>query len=294
MTYLIQTIGSGILTGLIYALLGLCIVLIFKVSRAFNFAIGQFMVIGLFYTMFVALNLPLPIALPLGLIAAGGVGALVERITIKPLLGKDPILMTKVTLGLYLFLSAFLNFTLIHTGSPGWQPLGLPDITLESGGFLYLSERIWAAILSLSTFGLIMFALYGTRWGLAIRAVSENQIKAMAFGINARFILLITWAVSAGCIAVAGIMISDFGILSVSSAPVGFRAIPVVIIGGIDSIGGALIAGIMIGIFEGLVFAYIEPLGLIGFKDASIYILMLVVLFIRPYGLFGTARIERV
>ena len=296
MTYLIQTIGSGILTGLIYALLGLCIVLIFKVSRAFNFAIGQFMVIGsyLFYTMFVAFNLHLLIALPLGLITAMGMGALIERITIKPLMGKDPILMTKVTLGLYLFLSAFLNFTLIHAGSPGWQPLGLPDITLESEGLLYLSERIWAGILSLLTFGLIMFALYGTRLGLAIRAVSENQIKAMAFGINARFILLITWAISAACISVAGIMISDFGVLSASSAPVGFRALPVVIIGGIDSIAGALIAGIIIGIFESLVFAYIEPIGLIGFKDVSVYILMLIVLFIRPYGLFGTARIERV
>jgi branched-chain amino acid transport system permease protein len=289
---LIQTIGSGILTGLIYALLGLCIVLIYKVSGAFNFAIGQFMVIGsyLFYTMFVAFNLSLPIALPLGLLAAGGMGALIERITIKPLLGKDPILMTKVTLGLYLFLSAFLNFVLNFTGSPGWQPMNLPDITLESGDILYLSERIWAGILSLLTFGLVMVALYRTRWGLAIRAVSENQVKAMAFGINARFILLVIWAVSAGCIAVVGIMISDFGVLSASAAPVGFRALPVVIIGGIDSIGGALIAGIIIGIFESLVFAYIEPMGLIGFKDVSIYILMLIVLFI----LFGTVRIERV
>lgn len=296
MSDLIQTIGSGILTGVIYALLGLCIVLIYKASGAFNFAIGQFMVIGsyLFYTMFVAFNLPLPIALPLGLLTAGGMGALIERITIRPLLGKDPILMTKVTLGLYLFLSAFLNFALNYTGSPGWQPLNLPDITLESGDILYLSERIWAGILSLLTFGLVMVALYRTRWGLAIRAVSENQSKAMAFGINARFILLIIWAISAGCIAVAGIMISDFGVLSASAAPVGFRALPVVIIGGIDSIGGALIAGLIIGIFESLVFAYIEPMGLIGFKDVSTYILMLIVLFIRPYGLFGTARIERV
>lgn len=296
MSYFIQTIGSGILTGLIYALLGLCIVLIYKASGAFNFAIGQFMVIGsyLFYTMFVAFNLPLPIALPLGLFTAGGMGALIERITIRPLLGKDPILMTKVTLGLYLFLSAFLNFALNYTGSPGWQPLNLPDITLESGDILYLSERIWAGILSLLTFGLVMVALYRTRWGLAIRAVSENQSKAMAFGINARFILLIIWAISAGCIAVAGIMISDFGVLSASAAPVGFRALPVVIIGGIDSIGGALIAGLIIGIFESLVFAYIEPMGLIGFKDVSTYIMMLIVLFIRPYGLFGTARIERV
>ena len=296
MTDLVQTIGSGMLTGLIYALLGLCIVLIYKVSGAFNFAIGQFMVIGsyLFYTMFVAFNLPLLIALPLGLLTAGGVGAIVERVTIKPLLGKDPIQMTKITLGLYLFLSAFLTVVLKYTGSPGWQPLDLPDITLESGNILYLSERIWAGIISLVTFGLVMLALYGTRWGLAIRAVSENQVRAMAFGINARFILLIIWAISAGCIAVAGIMISDFGVLSASAAPVGFRALPVVIIGGIDSIGGALVAGIIVGVFESLVFAYIEPMGLIGFKEVSIYILMLIVLFIRPYGLFGTARIERV
>ena len=293
---LIQTVGNGIFVGLIYALLGLCIVIIYRASEAFNFAIGQFLVIGsyLFYTMFVAFNLPLFVALPSGLIIAGIMGAIIERFTIKPLIGRDPMLMTKVTLGLYFFLSALVNFTLNYAGSPGWQPLGLPNITLEDGGFLYLSERIWAGILSLLTFGLVMVALFRTRWGLAIRATSENQAKALAFGINARFVLLITWAISSACIAVAGIMISDFGIISASAAPIGFRALPVVIIGGIDSIGGALIAGILIGIFEALVASYIEPLGLIGFKDAATYMLMLMVLFIRPYGLFGTARIERI
>ncbi|MBW2142663.1 MAG: branched-chain amino acid ABC transporter permease [Deltaproteobacteria bacterium] len=293
---LIQTIGSGILVGFIYALLGLCIVIIYRASEAFNFAIGQFLVIGsyLFYTMFVAFNLPLPIALPLGLLAAGAMGAIIERLTIKPLLGRDPMLMTKVTLGLYFFLSAFINFALKYTGSPGWQPLGLPDIELETGGFLFLSEQIWAGILSLLTFGLVMVALFRTRWGLAVRALSENQARAMAFGINARFIILMIWGISSACIAVAGIMISNFGILSTSSALVGFRAIPVVIIGGINSIAGALIAGIIIGIFETLVAAYIEPMGLLGFKDVATYILMLIVLFIRPYGLFGTVRIERV
>ena len=296
MINLIQTVGTGILVGLIYALLGLCIVLIYRASEAFNFAIGQFLVIGsyLFYTMFVAFNLPLPIALPLGLLAAGVMGAIIERLTIKPLLGRDPMLMTKITLGLYFFLSALINFTINYTGSPGWQPLGLPDITLETGGFLYLSERIWAGILSLLTFGLVMIVLFRTRWGLAVRATAESQAKAIAFGINVRFILLLIWAISAGCIAVAGIMISNFGILSPSAAPIGFRALPVVIIGGIDSIGGALIAGIIIGILEALVSSYIEPMGLIGFKDAATYILMLIVLFIRPYGLFGTVRIERI
>jgi len=292
----IQTVGNGIFVGLIYGLLGLCIVIIYRATKAFNFAIGQFLVIGsyLFYTIFVAFNLPLPAALPLGLIAAGAMGAIVERFTIKPLLGRDPIQMTKVTLGLYFFLSALINFTLTYSGSPGWQPLSLPHITLEKGGLIFLSERIWAGILTLITFVLVLVALFRTRWGLAIRAISESQARALAFGINARFILLIIWAISSICIAVAGIMISDFGILSPSSALIGFRAFPVVIIGGVDSIGGALIAGIIIGIFEALVASYIEPMGLMGFKDAATYILMLIVLLIRPYGLFGTPRIERI
>ena len=294
MTDILQTLGSGVLVGLVYALLGLCIVVIFKASEAFNFAIGEFMVIGsfLFYTLFFDLHLPFLFALPLGLLAAALAGALIERLTIKPLLGRSPISMTIVTLGLGFFLRACLQLTF---GSQTFSFfLNLPDISIEAGNLLFLSDPIWAGILSLTTFGLVMFLLFRTRWGLAIRATSENQAKAMAFGINARFILLIVWALSSACIAVAGIMISNFGALSTMSSIVGLRAIPVVLIGGMDSIGGALIGGIIVGVCESLVGTYLEPLGLIGFKDVAPYILLLIVLLIRPYGLFGTVRIERV
>jgi len=291
---LLQAVGTGILIGLVYALLGLCLVVIFKASEAFNFASGEFLVIGafLFYELFFNWNIPFLIALPLGLLAAGAVGALVEWLTIRPLLGRSPISMTMVTLGLWFFLRACVQ---LIWGSDTYSFfLELPDITLEMGDFLFLADPIWAGILSLITFGLVLIFLYRTRWGLAIRAVSEDQAKSMAFGINARFILLIIWAISAACVAVAGIMISNFGALAAGSGIVALRAIPVVLIGGMDSIGGALVGGLVIGICESLAGAYIEPLGLIGFKDVAPYFVMLLVLFIRPYGLFGTIRIERV
>ena len=352
---LIQTLGSGILVGLVYALLGLCIVIIFKASEAFNFAIGEFLILGsfLFYLLFFNETLPwhraLPlgvliflffsyvfffdirarfviaipsglvagflifcvlffglnlsslvsssllrfiIALPMGLLAAGFVGSMVERITIKPLLGRSPISMTIITLGLGFFLRGCIQLIWGSHAYPFF--LDLPDITMEMGDFLFLSDPIWAGILSLLTFGLVIVFLFRSRWGLAIRATSEDQAKAMAFGINSRFILLIVWAISALCIAVAGIMISNFGALQVGMGYVGLRAIPVVLIGGMDSIGGALIGGIIVGVCESLAGTYIEPMGLIGFKDVAPYILLLIVLFIRPYGLFGTVRIERV
>jgi len=352
---LLQTLGSGVLVGLVYALLGLCIVVIFKASESFNFAIGEFLVIGsfLFYVLFFNDTLPwnkalvlgvviflifayilvvdgglrwrfalplglvvgafifgifffglkLPglvahplvrflIALPLGLAAAGLVGAMVERLTIKPLLGRSPISMTIVTLGLGFFLRACVQ---LIWGSHSYSFfLDLPDITLDAGYFFFLSDPIWAGILSLLTFSLVIFFLFRTRWGLAIRATSEDQAKAMAFGINARFVLLLVWAISALCIAVAGIMISNFGALTAGMGFVGLRAIPVVLIGGMDSIGGALVGGILVGMCEALAGAYIEPLGLVGFKEVAPYLLLLIVLFIRPYGLFGTIRIERV
>lgn len=294
MSDLLQAVGSGILVGLVYALLGLCIVIIFRASETFNFAIGEFLVIGsfLFYVLFFDLNLPFLLALPLGLLAAAIVGALVERLTIKPLLGRSPISMTMITLGLAFLLRASVQLVFgSHTYS---FFLDLPDITVEVGNLIFLSDPIWAGILSVATFALVLLFLFRTRWGLAIRATSEDQVKAMAFGIDSRLILLLIWAISAVCIAVAGIMISNFGALASYSGIVGLRAIPVVLIGGMDSIGGALVGGIIVGVCESLAGAYIEPRGLVGFKEVAPYILLLMVLVIRPYGLFGTVRIERV
>jgi branched-chain amino acid transport system permease protein len=294
MADLLQVLGSGTLVGLVYALLGLGVVIVFRASEAFNFAVGEFLVVGtfLFFVLRFDLRLPLLIALPLGLLAAGAVGGLIEWLTIKPLLGRSPISMTIVTLGLASVLRSLVQLVFGAYTYP--FELRLPDITVEIGDMLFLSEALWAGILSLVTFGLVILFLFRTRWGVAIRATSESQAKALAFGINAGFILLLVWMVSAVCIAISGIVISNFGSLSYVTGIVGLRAIPVVLIGGMDSIGGALVGGIVVGVCEALVGAYIEPRGLIGFKEVAPYILLLIVLIFRPYGLFGTVRIERV
>jgi len=291
---LLQALGSGILVGMVYALLGLGVVIVFRASEAFNFAVGEFLVVGafLFLIFYTDLRLPILIALPLGLLAAGAVGGLIERLTIKPLLGRSPISMTIVTLGLASVLRSLVQLVFGAYTYP--FELRLPNITVEVGDMLFLSEALWAGILSLVTFGLVILLLFRTRWGVAVRATSESQAKALAFGIDSGFILLLVWMVSAVCIAISGIVISNFGSLSYVTGIVGLRAIPVVLIGGMDSIGGALVGGIIVGVCEALVGAYIEPRGLIGFKEVAPYILLLIVLIVRPYGLFGTVRIERV
>jgi branched-chain amino acid transport system permease protein len=294
MADVLQLLGSGILVGLVYALLGLGVVIVFRASEAFNFAVGEFLVVGAFFFFVLRfdLRLPLLIALVLALVAAGAVGGLIERLTIKPLLGRNPISMTIVTLGLASILRSTIQLVFGAYTYP--FELRLPDITVEIGDMLFLSEALWAGILSLVTFGLVILFLFRTRWGVAIRATSESQAKALAFGINAGFVLLLVWVMSAVCIAISGIVISNFGSLSYLTGIVGLRAIPVVLIGGMDSIGGALVGGIIVGVCEAFVGAYIEPRGLIGFKEVAPYILLLIVLIFRPYGLFGTVRIERV
>lgn len=294
MIFFLQFFFSGILSGLTYGLLGLGLVLIFRASEAFNFAVGEFLVLGgfLFYIFYFSWHLPFLLALPLGLGAAAVFGAIVERTFIKPLMGRPALVMTIVTLGLSNILAGGLQATV--GSNPYSFTLGLPDLTVELGPLIYPSPQVWAGILSLIFFCLVLLFLYRTRWGLVIQATSESQPKALCFGINAQVVLLLVWAIATVCIAAAGVVIANLGALSSQTSVVGLRAIPVILIGGLDSIPGALVGGLIVGVIEAMTGAYVEPMGLIGFKEVVPYLVLLIVLFIRPYGLFGTVRIERV
>jgi branched-chain amino acid transport system permease protein len=290
----LQFFCSGLLNGLVYALLGLGLVLIFRASEAFNFAVGEFLVVGafLFFLLYFHWSFPFLIAFPLGLGAAGVFGAIVERSVIKPLMGRPHLSVTIITLGLSNILAGGLQATV--GSNPYTFSVSLPDLTLELGPLIFPSAKIWAGVIAVVFFCLVLLFLYRTRWGLVIQATSESQTNALCFGINAQTVLLLVWAIAAICIAASGIVISNLGSLSSQIAVVGLRAMPVVLIGGLDSIAGALVGGLIVGVVESLTGAYIEPAGLIGFKEVVPYFVLLIALIIRPYGLFGRVRIERV
>lgn len=294
MEYMVQIFGSGILQGLVYALIAVSLVLIYKSSEVFNFAVGEFCTLGaVFFFALTALGLPLWAVFVMFLILTAIFAAVVERVIIEQLIGRPPLSITLVCVGLSSILVGGLQIFFGTNPEPIEMPL--PDLTLEIGEALFISTQVWNGLIAgVAMIGLIIFYKFATM-GILMRATADSQVKAIVLGINARRILMITWAISGAVAALGGLIVANGSAVSYDMGVVGLVAIPVVLVGGLDSVPGAVIGGILIGIVESVTVFYVEPwLGLPGFQAISPYIVLLVILFIRPYGLFGQELIERV
>lgn len=294
MEFFMQALLVGTIKGAVYVIIALSLVIIYKSSEVFNLAVGEFVVLGgISYLVAYSTGLPLYLVVPLFLIFCALGGAITEKIVIQPLMGRDPLSTTLATIGLSIFLIGFYQITL------GTHPIGiefnLTDMTFEAGELFFTSEQIWSAILAVGSIVILISFYQFSRWGIVMRATAEGQVKAMAFGVNTRFTLTLTWMLAAMIAGVGGLLVSWTGSLQYNMGYVGFVAIPVILIAGLDSIGGCIIGGILVGITEALTTFYLEgALGLPGFRSVTPYLLLLVVLMIRPTGLFGQERIERV
>ncbi len=294
MDYLIQVIGSGIIQGLVYGLIAVSLVLIYKSSGVFNFAVGEFCTAGaVFFFILQSLGLPLWVVIPGFLLMAAVFGGLIEKLIIDRLIGRDPMAITLVTIGISSILVGLLLF--FFGANPEIVELPLPDLTLEIGSALFISSQVWNGIIAaLAMIALLLFYKFSTM-GILMRATADSQVKSIVLGINARRILTITWGISAVVAALSGLAVANGSAVSYDMGIVGLAALPVVLLGGLESIPGAIIAGIIIGLVETTSNFYFGPwLGLTGFQAISPYILLLVVLLIRPEGLFGQELIERV
>jgi branched-chain amino acid transport system permease protein len=296
-TTLLQLCVSGLSLGAMYALVALGFVAVYRASRVFNFAHGEFLTFGAF-VMVAACDAGLPWGLSLlcAVLAAGAVAAAVERVVLRPMVGRPAF----VTIILTLFVGQLLRAAV--TLAFGADPRGLPTPwetmgTVRVGGAQLLVNSlaaVAAGALALLGYWLLVKR---TRLGVAMRAAAQDQEVALALGIPVGRVLGLTWAVAGGLAALAGVFLSLFPrSLDVNLGFVAMRAFPAVIVGGLDSVPGTVLAALLLGLLEVLAQGYVNPhLGAFGHNFHAVfpYVVMVLFLVVRPYGLMGTREVQR-
>ncbi len=294
MDLFLQLLASGVVTGGIYALVAVGFVIVYKATGIINFATGELMMLGAFfaYTAMAAARAPFAVALLVAAAAAAGLGALVERLVLRPLLGQRAISVIMVTIGLS---SVFKGIAqMIWSGEYRSFPAIFPRAPLVLGPVILPSRQVWPFAIAAAAILLVGLGFRFTRTGTAMRATAGDQQAAFAMGIDIRRVFSLSWSLAAVTAAVAGVVVGTIGGISPQLGAIGLRMFPVVILGGLDSIPGALVGGVFIGILENMAGGYLDPLfegG--GVKEVVPFVALVAVLMIRPYGLFGTREVER-
>jgi len=298
MEILLSTIIRGVGIGSTYALLAVSFVVIYRATQVVNFAQPALMILGAYFTSLfvVSLGFPFPVGVITAMIVLAGIGALTERIAMRPLVGQPVFSAAMVTVGAFIVLTMLAN-RLIGPDILGvGDPWGLERVSF--GGLQVFQVDIAKTVLSLSAISVVGILLKYSRTGLAMRATSLDQETALAQGVNVGRMFSLAWALSAALAALAGMLIgTGAGGVEATTALVALKALPVIILGGIDSIQGAVIAGLVIGVAESLTRSY-QPgyapwLGS-NFDVVVPYLILIVSLMVRPYGLYGTPEVQRV
>lgn len=279
----------GFFSGGLMALIALGFVLIYKGTGVVNFAMGEFMMLGayFFYTASVMWKLPLAAALVLTLLAVALVAALIERAILRPLSGQPVISVLMATIGLGSALHGVVDAT--WGGNNYEMPALLPRKAFTFGDILIPGQVVWSFCLAAVI--IVAFTLYFrfSKTGIAMRAAASDPVTAYVLGIDVRRTQRLTWMFAGVVGAVAGIVVGSMTSLSPALGGAALGVLAVIILGGLDSIAGAIVAGLIVGIVESLTAGYLGG----KVRDIVPYVTVLLILMIKPYGLFGTRRIER-
>lgn len=280
----------GLADGFILALAALGFVLIYKATTVINFAQGEFLLVGAytFYAAFVLLGLPWTLAAVVGVLIAILLGLVVERFVLRPLIGESAISVIMVTIGLSAVLRAVIQ--MFFGTSVREQPALLPRSSVTIlGGNVPLNRLLVIAIAALVLYGFTRF-LGRSRHGVAMRAVADDQQAALTMGISVPRVFAMSWALAAVSALIAGVLLADVSAVEQGIAAFGLIVFPVVILGGLDSVPGTVVGGLTIGLLKQYVSGYADP----GLAEVVPYVVLVLILMVRPYGLFGETRIERV
>ncbi len=280
---------AGLGSGALLALTALAFVLIYKATKVVNLAIGEMLMMGayLFFGLAAGYGLPVWASIPLALIGGGFLGALIERAVIRRMLGESAISIFMVTIGLGSILVGIVE--IIWTPNPARLPDFMGTTPLFIGD-AYVSRKIAVSfvVASILIAGFVLAFRYW-RGGVALRATATDQGAAFSCGINVPAVFSISWILAGVAAAGAGILVGSVGGISPTMGIFGLSALVVVIVGGLDSITGALVGGVIVGLLEAYAGTYVGG----EYKLVTTFGLLLLILMLRPYGLFGTAEIER-
>jgi branched-chain amino acid transport system permease protein len=292
--FFFSLVVNGISIGMLYALIALGFVLVYKATEALNFAQGEFVMLSGYIAaaLLTAKGMPV-IAAIIGTIAIMiGFSFALERVVLRPLLGRPIVAVIMATIGLAAILRGLPPLT--FGAETRAVPLPIGDDPLVIGPATVPPIQAIGFVVTLIFLGGFTWFFRKSRTGVALRAVAENQQVAAAMGINVERYFALAWAMAGIASAVSGIVWGNMLGVDVQLALVGLKVFPVVILGGLDSIAGAVIGGLTVGVVESLTAGYIDPYVGGGTKDFAPYLLMIVALMFRPYGLFGKRKIERV
>lgn len=296
MTHFLQLAVSGFSMGMVYALIAIGFVIILKCSQAFNIAQGHFVMVGGYigFALLVTYGLPLWAALPAAIAMAIIMGLLIERLTLRPLVGQPVLAVIMMTIALGFCVLEGLVI-LLWGGAYKVYSGRLPAVALWLGGIYVPPSTVISVILAITIVAILMLFFRYSKTGLTMRATAENEQVAQCAGIRVTTVYALSWIIASVTGVVAGILLGGTSGVAPSLADIGLKAFAVVLLGGANSLGGAIIAGIIVGVAENLAGGYLDPLlGTSGLAGIFPFIIMIIVLIIRPYGLFGTKRVERI
>ena len=295
--FFIALILNGVSIGLMYSLIALGFVLVYKSTDAINFAQGEFvMMAALIGAVVVGFNVS-PIvgaiaAVVIVLAVMIGFGFALERVVLRPLLGRPIVAVIMATIGLASVLRGLTP--IIFGGETRALPLPIPDDPVVIGPATLPPIQVLGAGVAILLFLGFHWFFKKSRMGVAMRAVADNQQVAQAMGINVERYFALAWAMAGIVSALSGIVWGSMLGVDVQIAVVGLKVFPVVILGGLDSIPGAIVGGLIVGVVENVAAGYVDPYVGGGTKDFAPYVLMILALMIRPYGIFGKRIIERI
>jgi branched-chain amino acid transport system permease protein len=294
MAELLQFIITGISVGMVYALIALGFALIWKSSSVANLALGQIVLVSSWFTysMLVQAKLPVYIAFPLVILFALFLGWVIERFALRPLIAQPILSLITVTLGIGYFIEGVITF--IWPWSVDALPRLFPKEVVHIGPAVISQEYLWVIGICLIVFILLTLFFRYHRMGIAMRATADDQMAVQACGIPVTRVFSTSWMFACVVAAIGGILISSIGGITNGLVETGLKSFSVVILGGLDSFVGCIVAGPVIGLAESLGGGYLTHYLWAGVKDIIPFVIIIIVMVIKPYGLFGEERIERI